>query len=209
MEISSKMKRKHQIKSLKKFNILEKKENFVHVEYPEIKAEDNKPISDENLKEIALRLLSTGVVNTLNVLRDGVEVDVFDIKNYQKQADQNFAESRKHGRSQEQLNHEIRVKREREQKQKKNEDELKALFDLEKSEQEAQKKKELEDIKEMEANMKVLSGNLDMINSKIKELQTKQDEYKSLRKAYEKKHGFENGDELLEKAMEDIRKRQN
>ena len=57
--------------------------------------------------------------------------------------------------------------------------------------------------------MKVLSGNLDMINSKIKELQTKQDEYKSLRKSYEKKHGFENGDELLEQAMEDIRRRQN
>ena len=101
MEISSKMKRKHQIKSLKKFTILEKKDNFVHVEYPEIKAKDDKPIGDGELKEIALKLLSTGVVNTLNVLRDGVEVDVFDIKNYQRKADENFAENRKHGRSQE------------------------------------------------------------------------------------------------------------
>lgn len=53
--------------------------------------------------------------------------------------------------------------------------------------------------------MKVLSGNLDLINSKINDLQKLQEKYKNLRKEYEEKHGIENGDERLEKAMNEIR----
>ena len=116
MEISSKMKRKHKLRSLSKFNIREMKDNFVDVEYPELRSESNgRAMNDTELKDLALNLLSTGVVNKINVVRDGQDVDVFQLKDYQKKADANFAEAKKH-KTAEQTHHEMRVKKEREQK---------------------------------------------------------------------------------------------
>ena len=110
------MKRKHKLRSLSKFNIRETLDNFVDVEYPELRSEsDGRAMNDTELKDLALHLLSTGVVNKINVVRDGQDVDVFQLKDYQKKADANFAESKKH-KTAEQSHHEMRVKKEREQK---------------------------------------------------------------------------------------------
>ena len=56
IEVSSKMKRKHQVKTMSKFNILERIEEYVHVAYPDLKSAEegqNSP-TDEELKKIAL-----------------------------------------------------------------------------------------------------------------------------------------------------------
>lgn len=73
------MKRKHKLRSLSKFNIREMKDNFIDVEYPELRSESNGggAMNDTELKDLALNLLSTGVVNKINVVRDGQDVDVF------------------------------------------------------------------------------------------------------------------------------------
>ena len=96
LEIASKMKRKHQNKSFKKFVVREREEEVVLVEYPDLKSEDseNSKMTDEELKQIALKLLTTGVVNTINIIRDGEEVDVFNIEEYQKIADDNYERAR-------------------------------------------------------------------------------------------------------------------
>ena len=199
------MKRKHKLRSLSKFNIRETLDNFVDVEYPELRSEsDGRAMNDTELKDLALHLLSTGVVNKINVVRDGQDVDVFQLKDYQKKADANFAESKKH-KTAEQSHHEMRVKKEREQKRQQNEAEIKEIMEKVKAENDAESAQEIEAIKEMEDNMKVLSGNLDLINSKINDLQKLQSQYKNLRKGYEEKHGIENGDDRLEKAMDEIR----
>ena len=82
LEIGSKMKRKHQNKSFKNFVIRERDEEVILVEYPDLKSEDSESdkMTDEELKQIALKLLTTGVVNTINMIRDGEEVDVFNIE---------------------------------------------------------------------------------------------------------------------------------
>ena len=72
LEIASKMKRKHKVKTLAKFNILERIDEHVHVAYPDLRSTqdaENTP-TDEELKAIALQLLTTGVVNTITVYRD-------------------------------------------------------------------------------------------------------------------------------------------
>ena len=96
LEIASKMKRKHQNKSFKNFVVREREEEVVLVEYPDLKSEDseNSKMTDEELKQIALKLLTTGVVNTINIIRDGEEVDVFNIEEYQKIADDNYERAR-------------------------------------------------------------------------------------------------------------------
>lgn len=55
------------------------KDNFIDVEYPELRSESNGggAMNDTELKDLALNLLSTGVVNKINVVRDGQDVDVF------------------------------------------------------------------------------------------------------------------------------------
>ena len=96
LEIASKMKRKHQNKSFKNFVVRERDEEIILVEYPDLKSEDseNDKMTDEELKQIALKLLTTGVVNTINIIRDGDEVDVFNIEEYQKIADENYERTR-------------------------------------------------------------------------------------------------------------------
>ena len=96
MEIAQKMRRKHQNKSFKKFVVREREEEVVLVEYPYLKSENsgNEKMTDEELKQIALKLLTTGVVNTINIIRDGEEVDVFNIEEYQKIADDNYERAR-------------------------------------------------------------------------------------------------------------------
>lgn len=56
LEISSKMKRKHKVKSLSNFHIIERKDEFVHVAYPDLKSADESrdSPSDEELKQVAL-----------------------------------------------------------------------------------------------------------------------------------------------------------
>ena len=90
------MRRKHQNKSFKKFVVREREEEVVLVEYPYLKSENsgNEKMTDEELKQIALKLLTTGVVNTINIIRDGEEVDVFNIEEYQKIADENYERAR-------------------------------------------------------------------------------------------------------------------
>ena len=86
------MKRKHQNKSFKNFVVRERNEEIILVEYPDLKSEDSEKdkMTDEELKQIALKLLTTGVVNTINMIRDGEEVDVFNIEEYQKIADEHY-----------------------------------------------------------------------------------------------------------------------
>ena len=97
IEVSSKMKRKHQVKTMSKFNILERIEEYVHVAYPDLKSAEegqNSP-TDEELKKIALQLLTTGVINTITVLRNGEEVDVFQIQAHEERAYENWKENQR------------------------------------------------------------------------------------------------------------------
>ena len=54
------------------------------------KERSDEPISDAELRSLATHLLQTGVVNTLNILRDGELVDVYNNEDYQKKADENL-----------------------------------------------------------------------------------------------------------------------
>lgn len=72
IEISSKMRRKHQVKNMKDFKVIEREEEIVLVEYPNCEA-----YKTEDLKKLALQLLTTGVVNTINVFKDDVRMDIF------------------------------------------------------------------------------------------------------------------------------------
>ena len=56
------------------------------VKYPRLDVD----MSDDDLKTIAMQVLSTGVVNTINVMRDGVYVDVFNLEEHQRRADENY-----------------------------------------------------------------------------------------------------------------------
>ena len=81
IEIGSKMKRKHTVKTMGKFSVVERNGEIVLVEYPKL---DLYKVAD--LKELALKLLTTGVVNTINVFKDGVQVDVFENVEFKKAA---------------------------------------------------------------------------------------------------------------------------
>ena len=67
------------MKTLSKFEILNREEEDVQVAYPGIKsAEDGESSpTDEELKSLALQLLTTGVINTIEVFKDGEYIDVF------------------------------------------------------------------------------------------------------------------------------------
>ena len=80
MEIASKMKRKHKVKTMSKYTILERVNEHVHVAYPNLVSADGVSApTDDELKAIALQLLTTGVVNTITVFRNGIQVDVFQV----------------------------------------------------------------------------------------------------------------------------------
>lgn len=74
-EIGSKMKRKHGSRAFKKFDVLERENETVRVSYPGLETKEKA-----KLKEVALQLLSTGVVNTINVQVNGEKFDIFDLE---------------------------------------------------------------------------------------------------------------------------------
>ena len=123
LEIASKMKRKHKVKTLAKFNILERIDEHVHIAYPDLRSTqdaENTP-TDEELKAIALQLLTTGVVNTITVYRDNEQVDVFQTQANEERAYQNWQKQQEARPVDE---YELRLKKEREKKQKKMEKEF-------------------------------------------------------------------------------------
>ena len=63
--------------------------------YPNIKSQTDGESSptEEELKELALQLLTTGVINTIEVFRDGEYVDVFQIQAQEARAYENFKEA--------------------------------------------------------------------------------------------------------------------
>ena len=78
IEIGYKMKRKHSQKALTKFTITQHDNEIVEADYPNIKGADGvSSPTDAELKQIALQLFTTGIVNTVNMLRDGEQVDIF------------------------------------------------------------------------------------------------------------------------------------
>lgn len=95
LEIASKMKRKHKVKTLSEFTILSRQDEEVRVAYPNIKsqADGESSPTEEELKDIALKLLTTGVINTIEVFRDGEYVDVFQIQAQEARAYENFKEA--------------------------------------------------------------------------------------------------------------------
>ena len=129
MEISSKLKRKHKIKTMSKYTILDyQNDEHVLVEYPNLRSLDkersDEPISDAELRQLATHLLQTGVVNTLNILRDGQLVDVYNNEDYQKKADENLELARQQIQMDEA---EIRMQRERMKKYSKLDREFKKI----------------------------------------------------------------------------------
>ena len=115
LEIASKMKRKHKVKTLSNFEILERVEEHVHVAYPDIQSTSQEVggPTDEELKSLALQLLTTGVVNTIEVFRDGTHVDVFQIQAQERKAYENWKETQAQRPVDE---YEMRLKKEREKK---------------------------------------------------------------------------------------------
>ena len=79
------MKRKHLVKTMGKFTIIERQNELVLVEYPKLELYEVA-----ELKQLALQLLTTGVVNTINVLKDGQQVDVFVNTDFTKTATDNL-----------------------------------------------------------------------------------------------------------------------
>ena len=117
MEFSSKMKRKHKVKTMNKFTVLERVDEHVHVAYPDLKSADGQSApTNEELKSIALQLLTTGVVNTITVFKDGIQVDVFQIAAQEERAYANWQEAQKLRPVDE---YDMRLKKERAKKNKK------------------------------------------------------------------------------------------
>ena len=127
IEIGYKMKRKHQQKSLTKFTITDYENEFVEADYPNLKGADGiSSPTNEELKQVALQLLTTGIVNTVNMLRDGEQVDIFQNEEFRKLADEKLFQAQSQRRM---SADEYRLKKEREQKAKKNQEEFEEFID--------------------------------------------------------------------------------
>ena len=72
IEITQKLKRKHQLDSMGDFKILGWEDNSALLQYPKLTNDK------EALRNIGTLLLKTGVVEQLSVFVDGVMLDVFD-----------------------------------------------------------------------------------------------------------------------------------
>jgi len=72
IEITQKLKRKHQLDSMGDFKILGWEDNSALLQYPKLTGDKDA------LRNIGTLLLKTGVVEQLSVFVDGVMLDVFD-----------------------------------------------------------------------------------------------------------------------------------
>ena len=133
IEIGSKMKRKHKQKGMRNFNILDRQNEIVQVAYPDLKQADGSYLTDDQLKDLALQILTTGVVNTINVFRDSVPVDVFDLEENQRKASEKF---KYYQENRELTEDDIAWQKERDAKRKKIEDEWNEALEQQRKDQE-------------------------------------------------------------------------
>ena len=89
IEITQKMKRKHDLTALNEYTILGWKENSALVEYP------NLTNDKDVLAKIGSHLLKTGVIEQLSVFVDGTMLDVFDMQERQAMLEQALENARK------------------------------------------------------------------------------------------------------------------
>ena len=89
IEVTQKMKRKHNLAVMAEYSILGWQENSALVEYPQLTNDE------ELLAQVGSHLLKTGVIEQLSIFVDGVMLDVFNTQERQAILEQALVNARK------------------------------------------------------------------------------------------------------------------
>lgn len=149
-------------------------------------------------------MLTTGVVNTINVFRNGEQVDVFQLQQREEKAYENWKESMKHRKEDE---FDLRLKKERAKKQKKLEKEYQEQLDAQKATDDALNEERKALLEEMQKDYSQMNDKMEQINKMIADLQVQAESSKSARERYEQENGITDGAERMQKALEEARAR--
>ena len=103
-------------------------------------------MTDAELKDLATKVLSTGVVNTINVMRGGEDVDIFSLEAAQEQATANFEKRRAESKTDE---YDLRIQKERKKASEKEMKEIEAIYQKKMEDEEEHKNIKLQALEVM------------------------------------------------------------